>query len=237
MPVEYTMDDRATESYGRGRARGGASYVFDHLREEILSLQLAPGSVLSRLELQERFELSSTPIRDALMRLQEEGLVDIFPQHATVVSPINVDLARQAQFLRRSVELELVNVLAQNPDTALVEQLRSLIRQQTAFAELREHEAFSRADHAFHQQMYIAAKVGNLWHLIRRQSGHIDRLRRLNLPVEGKMREIVAAHTAIVDAIAGGRPREAQEALRAHLSQSLGLIEVLREKHPAYFKA
>lgn len=224
------------ESYGHGRARGGASYVLDLLREEILSLALKPGTVLSRTEMQERFKLSSTPIRDALMRLQEEGLVDIFPQHATVVTAINIDHARQAQFLRRSVELELVHQLALAPDPELIEQLRSLIRQQAAFADLREHEAFSRADQAFHQQMYIAAKVAGLWHLVRRQSGHIDRLRRLNLPVEGKMHEIVRAHTAIVDEIAAGHPVEAQEALRLHLSRSISLVDVLRDSNPEYFK-
>ena len=236
MGARLAMGGRMAESYGQGRTRGGASFVLDQLRDEILSLTLKPGTVLSRAELQERFELSSTPIRDALMRLQEEGLVDIFPQHATVVTAINTDHARQAQFLRRSVELELVHQLALAPDDALIEQLRSLIRQQSAFADLGEHEAFSRADHAFHQQMYIAAEVAGLWHLVRRQSGHIDRLRRLNLPVEGKMHEIVRAHTAIVDAIAAQDPAGAQEALRHHLSRSIGLIDVLRERNPDYFK-
>ena len=64
--------------------------VLEQLREDILALALVPGFVLSRLELQARFGVSSTPIRDALMRLQEEGLVDIFPQHATVVSRIDI---------------------------------------------------------------------------------------------------------------------------------------------------
>jgi len=230
------MEGRMAESDGRNRGRGGASYVLEQLRGEILSLTLKPGTILSRAELQERFELSSTPIRDALMRLQEEGLVDIFPQHATVVTAINIDHAQQAQFLRRSVELELVHHLALASDAALVEQLRSLMRQQSAFADLREHEAFTRVDQMFHQQMYIAAKVPGLWHLVRRQSGHIDRLRRLNLPVEGKMHEIVREHTAVVDAIAAGHPLEAQQALRLHLSKSLGLVDVLRGTNPEYFK-
>ena len=96
MGARLAMGGRMAESYGQGRTRGGASFVLDQLRDEILSLTLKPGTVLSRAELQERFELSSTPIRDALMRLQEEGLVDIFPQHATVVTAINTDHARQA---------------------------------------------------------------------------------------------------------------------------------------------
>lgn len=218
-----------------GRGRGGAIHVFETLREEIIALKLAPGAVLSRQALQERFRLSSTPIRDALIRLQEERLVQVFPQHATVVSPIDIDRARQAQFLRRSVELEVVRALALDPDPDVVGRLRSLIRQQAAFADVGEYEAFNGADLAFHGAMYEAANVSDLWRLVRRQGGHIDRLRRLHLPVEGKSREILRAHAAIVDAIAAGKPDQAQRALRDHLSHSLDFVDKLKASHPQYF--
>src|SRR3954447_17115476 len=93
------------------RSRLAAAQVFELLRERIISLELVPGTVLSRSALAEEFRLSSTPIRDALMRLEAERLVEVFPQHATVVSPIDLSLARQAHFLRRSVELEVVRSL------------------------------------------------------------------------------------------------------------------------------
>ncbi|WP_342363664.1 GntR family transcriptional regulator [Terrarubrum flagellatum] len=218
------------------RGRGGASHVFEILRADIIALTLAPGALLSRAELQERFGLSSTPIRDALMRLQEESLVDIFPQHATVVSRIDVARARQGQFLRRSIELEVVRTLALKPDPQVIARLRSLIRQQTVFADLGEHEAFTRADQLFHRTTYDAAGVLDLWRLVRREGGHIDRLRRLNLPVEGKMREIIGNHTDLVDAIEAGAADRAQAALRDHLVRSLDFVDKLRESHPEYFR-
>jgi GntR family transcriptional regulator, rspAB operon transcriptional repressor len=220
----------------RDRSRSGASHVFETLRHEIIALALAPGTVLSRIDLQQRFNLSSTPIRDALLRLEEEGLVEIFPQHATVVSPIDLDRARQGQFLRRSLEIEIVRTLALHPDAVVIDRLRSLIRQQSAFAKLREFEAFTHADQAFHGTMYQAAGVSPLWALVRRQSGHIDRLRRLNLPMAGKMREVLRDHTAIVDAIAEGKPAQAQAVIRDHLSRSLDFVDKLRESHPSYFR-
>ncbi|MGL4810363.1 MAG: GntR family transcriptional regulator [Beijerinckiaceae bacterium] len=218
----------------RGRS---ASTVQETLRDEIIDLTLPPGTVLARNALQARFGLSSTPLRDALMRLQEEGLVDIFPQHATVVSRIDVRRARQAQFLRRSIELEIVYGLAQHRDAALIAALRELIRRQEAFAGLGELQAFSAADQAFHFAMYEAAQVSGLWLVVRRESGHIDRLRRLNLPVEGKMREILKAHARIVDALEAGDGGGAQDALRDHLSRSLEFVGTLRETHPDYFIA
>jgi DNA-binding GntR family transcriptional regulator len=229
------MDDVTTASV-RARGRGGAAHVFMTLRQEIIALALAPGAVLSRVELQDRFGLSSTPVRDALMRLQEEGLVDVFPQHATVVSPIDLERAQQGQFLRRSIELEIVRTLALHPDAAVIERLNSLIRQQTAFSRLGEHGAFTAADQAFHKTMYESAKVPELWDVVARHSGHIDRLRRLHLPVPGKMRDVMRDHQAIVDAITAGKPDEAQAALRDHLSRSLGFVETLRQSHPDYFR-
>jgi DNA-binding GntR family transcriptional regulator len=227
------MDELTGHNQTRGR--GGAGHVFMLLRDEIIALSLKPGTVLSRAELQERFGVSSTPVRDALMRLQSERLVEVYPQHATIVSPIDLDLARQAQFLRRSIEVELVRVLSAAPDAALVERLRSLIRQQEAFAGLGEFEAFTRVDQAFHQAFYDAAQVMELWTLVRRQSGHIDRLRRLNLPVGDKMAMIVREHTAVVDALARGDGAGAEAALRTHLSHSLQFVSTLRESYPDYF--
>jgi DNA-binding GntR family transcriptional regulator len=106
------------------RGRQAAPQVFETLREMIISLALTPGAVLSRANLLEQFGLSQTPIRDALLRLAEEKLVDIFPQHATVVSAIDLRLAYQAQFLRRAVELEVVRTLALSEDKSFVAPLR-----------------------------------------------------------------------------------------------------------------
>lgn len=218
------------------RGARGAVQVFNSLRSDIISLKLEPGLLLSRAELQARFGLSSTPVRDALIRLQNEGLVEIYPQHATKVAPIDLSLAREAQFLRRSVELELVRTLALQQNQALNSQLKRLIQQQTAFAGLGEFEAFVSADHAFHRAMYEAAEVGDLWQLIRQRGGHIDRLRRLHLPVEGKMLEIVEAHSGIAGAIAAGDVAGAQAAMREHLSRSLDFVETLRGRYPQYFR-
>src|SRR5690349_13168877 len=135
------------------RSRHAAPQVFERLREQIVSLELAPATVLSRVDLATRYGLSQTPVRDALIRLGEEGLVDIFPQHATVVSRINLKSARQAHFLRRSVELEVVRTLAERPDPALVEQLRTNLRGQRALRTRKDYDGFSLLDQAFHRTL------------------------------------------------------------------------------------
>ena len=216
------------------RSRHAAPQVFERLREMILSLELTPGTVLSRTELANRYGLSQTPVRDALMKLGEEGLVDIYPQHATVVSQINVTSALQAHFLRRSIELEVVRTLAEQRNAALIAQLRETIARQTELLDLKNYEQFSLLDQAFHRQMYEAAGVPQLWDLVRRLSGHIDRLRRLHLPVEGKTMAVVRDHAEIIDAIEKGDVEAAQAALRKHLSGTLNQIDQIRTSHPNF---
>lgn len=218
------------------RAQQAAHHVFLQLRDEILSLALPPGSPLSRQALQRRYKLSSTPIRDALIRLEEIGLVDVFPQSGTLVSLIDVPRAREAQFLRRSVELEAVRTLAAAPDAATLRLLRDAIAEQRRQAKVGNLERFNDADLAFHRHIYVAAGVPELWSLVRRQSVHIDRIRRLHLPIKGKVGQIMRDHTAIVAAIADGDPNRAQKELRGHLSQSLAFTDELRTRFPDYFK-
>lgn len=221
------------------RTRQAAPQVVEWLRESILSLRLAPGTPLSRAELAERFELSQTPVRDALLQLSQEGLVDIFPQHATLVSRIDIPSAMQAHFLRRAIELEVVRTLALAPadGTAVLRaRLTAQIELQAALA-IADTEEFITSDQAFHRMMYEAAGAPDLYELVRRRSGHLDRLRRLDLPSPGKAERVVSDHRAILAALAAHDPDAAQAAMRTHLSGTLGRIADIRARHPDYVTA
>jgi DNA-binding GntR family transcriptional regulator len=214
------------------RDRQAAPQVFERLRELIISLGLPPGSPLSRTALAEQFGVSSTPIRDALMRLDEEGLVEVYPQHATVVSRIDIKLAQQAQFLRQSLELEIVRMLALDHGDQLADQLTHAIALQQQSAKAGDFAKFMVADDDFHQQLYAGAGKSELWSLVKSRSGHIDRLRRLHLPSPGKAQDIVRHHKLIATAIATNKPDEAQRHLRNHLSGTLGYLAEIRARFP-----
>jgi DNA-binding GntR family transcriptional regulator len=218
------------------RGRQAAPQVFERLREAILTLELTPGTTLSRAALAAQYGVSSTPVRDALMRLEEEGLVEVFPQHATVVSPIDLPLARQAHFLRRSLELEIVRMLALAPDRGLVARLTGLVAQQKALMVENDLAGFQASDQEFHRHLYEAARMQDLWQLVRSRSGHIDRLRRLNLPSPGKIQMIVRHHGLIVKAIAEGEPEAAQQHLRDHLSGTLSNVDEISGRYPGYVR-
>ena len=168
------------------------------------------------------------------MRLEEEGLVDVFPQHATVVSRIDVRLAQQAHFLRQAVELEIVRGLALGHDAAVVADLNRAIAQQQQFAKAGDFEKFMAADNEFHAKLYAASGKQDIWTLVKSRGGHIDRLRRLHLPSPGKAQDIVRHHRLIARAIGTGAPDEAQKHLRTHLSGTLSELAGIRARHPEY---
>jgi DNA-binding GntR family transcriptional regulator len=211
-----------------------APQLFDMLRERIIALELLPGAPLSRLELMEEFGTSVTPIRDALLRLAEEGLVEIYPQHATMVSRIDLAHASQTQFLRRSIELQVAATLVRVADDATFESLRATLAQHRAA--LNDLTEFKRLDMRFHEAMYEAAGVPDLWALVRSRSGHIDRLRALHLPIAGKAKAILRDHGRILDALEARDPQAAQRAVHEHLSGTLTQVAAIAKRHPDYVR-
>jgi DNA-binding IclR family transcriptional regulator len=109
-----------------GRRRSAAETAYEALRAALISLALPPGTVLSRSAVAARLGVSQMPVREALIRLQEEGLIEVVPHSATRVSRIDLASAREAGFLRLAVELEIVRRLASAPaDAALAAALRA----------------------------------------------------------------------------------------------------------------
>lgn len=214
------------------RARNATVQVFEHLRAQIVGLALKPGAVLARPQLCAYFQLSQSPIREALLRLEEEKLVDIYPQHQTRVRAIDLAAARQAHFFRLSVELEIVWVLAQRPRPELGRTLLDLVARQRGCLESGDLESFTQIDMDFHRHMYDASELPDLWDMMRSCSGNLDRLRRLHLPLNGKALAILQQHDQIARCIAQGDAANAQRAVRVHLAGTLQALDVLRARFP-----
>jgi DNA-binding GntR family transcriptional regulator len=218
------------------RTRQVAHQIHEILRDRILSVDLVPGTILSRASLQLEFGVSQTPVRDALMRLEEEGIVEVFPQYATVVARIDIGHARQAQFLRLSIELEAIRRLTSECPQQLAKELEEILARQRQVASPHTYDLFDTLDKDFHRKIYERADILNLWSTVRRQSVHLDRLRRLNLPMPGKMQNVLQDHQQIITAIASERPEAAEAALRKHLSGTLSIIDVISDQFPDYVR-
>lgn len=219
------------------RHKQAAPQLYDLLREQIVSVALKPGDVLSRNEIATQFGVSQTPVRDALMRLEQENLVEIFPQSGTRVSKIDLQAAQQAHFLRKSVETELVYEFAITKNESVITALDLALDRLKRLASQGHIDPFIRADKDFHYVLYEEAALLDVWSLLQIQSGHIDRIRRLHLPAPGKRKKVIDDHQKIVDAIRTGDGLHAQRTVREHLAGTLSNIAVIQEKYPDFFES
>lgn len=209
--------------------------IQESLRSRIISLELHPGLGLSRGEIAKHYGVSQTPVRDAMMKLEEEGLLTIYPQSKTEVSKIDVDQARETQFLRLSLELEITRKLALEKASGSTATARKILSLQEKALSDGLLDAFAALDKQFHLSLFQSAGVANLHALVESRSGHIDRLRNLNLPDPGKASNILKYHRLILDLIEQGDARACDEAVRAHLSGTLEKVEQIVARNPEYF--
>lgn len=222
---------------GRALPGGGTvQRVYDSLRQRIITLELPPETTLSRTDLTGTYDVSQTPIREAMQRLKQDGLVRIYPQSKTVVTRIDVPQIYEAHFLRVALETEVVRRLAEGCEQSTITRARSIIKMQEAVADDPGQLAiFQELDELFHQTLFAGLGRGGLHQLVRERSGHLERVRRLHLPEQGKILNILDGHRRIIEAIAAKDPDSAIAAIRDHLSRTVARVEDLRREYPDYF--
>lgn len=221
------------------RRMSASARIYDDLRQRILSLELPPGTSLLRSELADKYEVSQTPLRDALQRLEQNGLVQVFPQSRTLVTRIDVPKIHEAHFLRVALETEVVRHLARldaQQRARTVACARSVIEMQRAVtSETGQIRLFQELDEHFHRVLFEALDHDSLHGLIRSRSGHLDRVRRLQVHSPEKIESILAGHEAILAGVASGDEDAAMEGMRAHLRKAPNWVDEFRASHGDYF--
>jgi DNA-binding GntR family transcriptional regulator len=206
--------------------------VYETLRRRVLTLELPPGASLSENELAAQLGVSRTPVREGLILLAEEGLVQVFPQVGSFVSRVDPAKVADAQFLREAVELSSLDDLPDELDPGIVGELRANLDQQHT-PELGIEEFFA-LDEEFHHGLLRLAGHGSAWATVVAAKGHLDRARRLGLRTS-EPPAFVAQHVAILDAVLAHDTAAARRAMRAHLRAVFDDIETIRAQSPELF--
>ncbi|MEM7693020.1 MAG: GntR family transcriptional regulator [Pseudomonadota bacterium] len=204
------------------------------LRERIIRSDLAAGSQISETEIAKRHAISRQPVREAFIKLAEEGLVAIRPQRGTIVTKIAYASVLDARFLREAVEADIVRLLAATPDPSLVRALRAQIARQKDVAG-SVPEAFIGLDEVFHRTLAEGAGRGGTWRVIQGLKAQMDRVRFLTqsrFPLE----RLVTQHIAIVDRIEAGDVPGADGAVRVHLREILDDLPQILASRPDLFE-
>lgn len=227
--------ENVPKSGRRERGVSAVQQVYEGIRQDIINLTLPPGATIDKNKVAAEFGVSPTPVREALLRLSDEGVVDIFPQSRTTVSPIDVQHAREVHFMRLSVEVEIVRVLAGTISADGLAELNAWIQRQVTELKTGSQAGFHHADSQFHKTMLRLAGVAGLTRMIDAQRGHYDRIRGLFLSNQKRREVVVREHRAIIAALDAGDAAAAEAAVRGHLGKLLAIIDDIRTLHPNYF--
>jgi DNA-binding GntR family transcriptional regulator len=144
------------------------SSMHEIIRQEIIFLRLRPGTRVSENELARRFGTSRTPVREALFRLVDEGLVEVWPQRGTFITRISLQAVRRARFVREALEVAILHRAAANgvSDPSLRALEKAISDQEASQC---EPERFTLADDAFHRALAEAIDVGNVWTVLEKK--------------------------------------------------------------------
>ncbi|GGH20908.1 GntR family transcriptional regulator [Alsobacter metallidurans] len=214
-----------------GHEPASASEIYATVRRDIIRLRLRPGEQLSEKDLGLRFMTSRTPVREAIVRLVDDGLIHVLPQRGTFVTRISLRAVKRARFVRNALELAIIREAAeQGISDQTVSVLEAAIAAQEEAA--GDAERFTDADDAFHRTIANALGLGDLWSVVENQKAQFDRIRFLSLPNVTPVALLVAQHRAILAAVLARDPAQAESMLAEHLSIVLDTAQGLLSTHP-----
>lgn len=222
-------------SHQRAAAPRTATLIYNSLLDDIVSLRRKPMDLLNEKELEAHFGVSRTPIREAILRLSDDGLVDVFPQSGTFVSRIPRRALYEAMLVRKALEETTVSIAVDKMTPAAMLRLDDNIARMKACNQLGDVDVFHLLDNQFHHEISHVAGFPGIWAIIQQVKVHTDRYRLLTLPQHGRRERVVDEHLAVLDSMRTGDKQGAVAAMGFHLGQLLREVEDVATLDPAYF--
>ncbi|MBO9126754.1 MULTISPECIES: GntR family transcriptional regulator [unclassified Rhizobium] len=213
-----------------------AAQVERDLREQIIKLELAPGTRLSEQEIATRMGVSRQPVREALIALGRSKLVDVRPNRGTVVVRISARQMMEARFVREALETAVARRASESFDSWTRRRIDTIIGKQRMAMEAHDHNAFRREDEQFHIAIAEGAGCSLAWSAIADIKAHMDRVCNLQLRHPDSMMRLITEHEAIITAIDGRDADAAVAAMRAHLNGILSDLPQIEADHPDLFE-
>jgi GntR family transcriptional regulator, rspAB operon transcriptional repressor len=220
---------------GRPRAATASARIYSDLRSQLVSLQRRPGEAISEAEIALSYGVSRTPVREAILKLSDEGLLEIYPQSGIFVSRIPMAALPEAIIIRKALEETTAQFAAERATSSQILVLHAVLERQREANAANDRDAFHHADEAFHAGIADVAGHPGIWTLIQQVKIHVDRYRRLTLPQPGRIARAIGEHEAILDAIKAHDPARARIAMQTHLERLLGDISATQSINPEFF--
>ncbi len=207
------------------RPRSTAQAIFELLRTDIVLGTLKPLEPIREAELVERLGVSRTPVREALLRLANLGLIDIFPQSGTRVAPVRLEKVRAAQMIREAVEVEVVRRACRSATASAMSALAHLIDDQVIAAKRNDLRRLFELDEDFHRAIHQAAGLASVADELEDLKVHLNRLRFVSVNWPRGAEHITGEHRRILAAIEERDEDAAATAMTTHLRAVLPVLD------------
>lgn len=216
--------------------------VYEHLKEQILHLELPPGTAISEIETAEKYNISRTPVRDAFKRLEREGLLEIKPHIGTFISLIDLHAVSDVLYIREVLEFSVLSDLAQIYDNSIDLHIRLILQnQKDLLASDMPIEELSRAfinsDNEFHTALFDAAGKKNIIKFLYAYNSQYERFRTfINFTGKDDIRKLYESHLHIIECISSKDFAALKDEIRHHLYDGFSTSSDIISKYPEYFK-
>lgn len=206
--------------------------AYRQIRDQIMENELPAGFQITEQELAERLEISRTPTREALLKLESEGLIEIWPRHGMRVKHISVDDVREIYEVITVLEGRAARLAAErNLTRDKLAHMRQCIAAMDAALADGDLRAWADADRDFHEALVDASGNKRLKEIVLKMTGQAHRLRMITLPLRPKPTGSNRDHAAVVDAIAKGDGEAAEQIHLGHREQSGAMLIKLLTTH------
>lgn len=230
------MDEMAVRSRKmKSRPQQKADQVYESIRHSIIMLEMQPGAPIVEKSICSGLSVSRTPVREAIQRLAEEGLVNVIPHSRTYVSRISFEVAEEGFIIRRALEIESVRRATLRYSYAAGVELDAVLMRMQKLLDTNQLDRYLDEDDILHLTIARMSGMPRIWKFITMAKVHLDRMRQLSAPVPGHLAMVTEQHAAIVAAVRSGKPDQAELAMRIHLESSFEVMTRLYHERANMF--
>lgn len=221
--------------------------LYDFLRELITQGRIVPDTPLTENDLATHFAVSRQPVRQALLRLSHDGLIDVIPQRGSFVTKISVSNLLGICFIRCAIECNAVYEgfkLDEKSFKSVADKLRRILKHQTELVAdikhrtaLREAEKgrFLKLDDKFHSTICAFSGTDMAWQTIQSTKANMDRIRYLSIGIHSNPEALLSEHQALFEAIEQKNFEAASSILRNHLYEITKTYQPIMQSNAEWF--
>jgi len=210
--------------------------IYSVLKNNIIELMIKPGETISIKDISTQLNVGRSPVRDALIKLEKEGLIKSMPQKGTMIAKIDMERVQEEQYLRECLEEKTIYLFMKMHEKSDIGKLKKIYEKQKQCVAKMDSRRFLQYDEDFHEIFYQVAGKPLCWQTIQSMSGHYRRIRLLSLLEENILTNVLVQHEQIITLIEENKTEELIELIHDHVTRLKTEELDLHHKYPELFE-